>query len=91
MTYASTAALSQDTDFTMRVTACYTTESPQTEFPQTWAENKRWAIAAQPGFGDAYASALASNVTRPGLDESVITDAQILGAVQLLITAEAGI
>lgn len=90
MTYASIAALSQDTDFTYRVTACYATETlddPE-DFPQTWAENHRWAMACQPGFGDAYASALAAGIDRPGLDGAVITDAQILGAVQSTIASE---
>jgi hypothetical protein len=44
-------------------------------------------MAAQPGFGDAYASALAADppVERPGNDPGVITDGMILGAVQSLL------
>jgi hypothetical protein len=92
MTYASVYALSADTDFTFRTSACFATETLNAaghDNPQTWAESHRWEMAATPGFGDAYASALAGSVERPGLDPAVITDGQILAAVQSLRSLEA--
>ena len=44
-------------------------------------------MAATPGFGDKDSYALDTNVPRPGWDESVISDADILSAVQALNTA----
>jgi hypothetical protein len=42
-------------------------------------------MAAQPGFGDAYAYALANGNPAPGKDDTVITDEQILSAVQSIL------
>ena len=88
MAYSDQALLSQDFDFTTRIAACAAVEvtlAPD-EPPMTWAVNHVWLIAAAPGFADAYASALAAGVPRPGNDQSVISDPQILAAVQALAT-----
>lgn len=82
--YADIAALANDLEFRMRVTACAASEGESQ--PELWAQTYRWQMAAQPGFGEAYASALASGVERPGNDPAVITDPQILAAVQSLST-----
>ena len=85
MAYADVAALTGDYDFTLRTQACYATEpgsDPSGTKPAEWTAAHIWQMASQPGFGDAYASALASGVERPGNDPSVISDAQILAAVQ---------
>lgn len=85
MAYSDQALLSQDYDFTMRVAACAAVEIELAgEQPTTWAVNHVWIVAAAPGFADAYASAIAGNVERPGNDPSVISDEQILAAVQAL-------
>jgi hypothetical protein len=93
MGYADVAALQQDADFARRTQACYATETLDGDGtdPGTWQAMHSWVMAAQPGFGDAYASALAQEPPnpRPGNDPSVITDSQILGAVQAILTAEA--
>lgn len=89
MAYSDIALLAQDYDFQLRVAACYTTETlgdPGSGSAPGWAADHGWDMAAQPGFGDAYASALASGVERPGNDPSVITDPQILGGVQAILT-----
>jgi hypothetical protein len=78
--YADIAALANDVDFLGRVTACAATEGDPD--PETWTWGHRWEMAGQPGFGDAYASAIAGGVERPGKDPAVITDPQILSAVQ---------
>ena len=90
MAYSDIAALQSDFDFALRTQACYATETladAAADQPPTWQAEHSWDMAAQPGFGDAYASALAADppVQRPGLDPAVISDAQILGAVQGLL------
>ena len=45
-------------------------------------------MAASPGFADAYEYALNTDVERPGNDPAVITDGQILAAVQALVNEE---
>jgi hypothetical protein len=85
MAYYDVALLSQDADFSQRVAACYATETtgnPEAAYPMTWAADHQWQIAAAPGFGDAYASAIAGGVPNPGRDPAVIGDDQILAAVQ---------
>ena len=84
MSYSAQAKLSQDQAFVLRVGACAAVELPDAENqdPVSWAFSHIWAIAAAPGFADAYESALAGNVENPGDDPSVISDAQILSAVQ---------
>lgn len=93
MAYSDVAALTGDYDFTLRCQACYATEpgsDPSGSNPATWTADHIWVLAAQPGFGDAYASAVESGVERPGNDPAVISDAQILGAVQAIGVAGDG-
>lgn len=49
-----------------------------------WVTNNRYLWAASPGWGEAWAYALASNNESPGTDAGVITDAMILATVQAL-------
>jgi len=91
--YSDIALLAEDFDFKQRVAAAYATETlddSSHEIAPRWAQDHAWETAAQPGFGDAYASALAGNVERPGNDPSVISDEQILAAVQAIMGAEGG-
>ena len=85
--YAEQADLSVDVDFTQRVAACAATQEEVTIHPLSWAGEHQWQVSAAPGFADAYASAVAGEVERPGRDPSVITDEQILSAVQAEIAA----
>jgi hypothetical protein len=91
MAYSDVALLAVDLDFAGRVTAAYSTDTvdvyPHAN-PQIWQRDHAWQVASAPGFGDAYASAIAGGVVRPGYDASVISDAQILSAVQLIIAQE---
>ena len=85
MSYSAQAQLSVDPDFIARVTACAAVEIPVMYDAKNWTETYIWRIAAAPGFADAYEYALnATHPERPGNDPGVITDAQILGAVQAL-------
>lgn len=83
MAYSDIALLSADSDFSNRVSACYVTET--SENPSPWVPDHIWPMAAAPGFGDKYASALANGVYRPGNDPAVISDPDILAAVQALV------
>lgn len=82
MSYSSQAALSGDPDFINRCSAAAADEVPEPTHPVTWAREHIWRIAAAPGFAEAYETALVNGVPRPGDDPSVISDAQILSAVQ---------
>ena len=93
MSYSSQAALSVDPHFYNRVSACAAVEVPASGLSVTppvptgpeWAMRNVWAVAAAPGFADAYEYALNTSVEDPGNDPAVITDAQILAAVQGLL------
>jgi len=87
MAYYDVFLLTQDFDFQARVTAAYATETVNAdgENPNAWMGEHIWDIAAQPGFGDAYASAIAGSVPNPGRDPAVISDAMILSAVQAVM------
>lgn len=83
MAYYDVALLAADYEFARRVTACAAEQFPNRD-PAMWAQENSWRMASQPGFGEAYAYALETGVENPGADESVITDAQILTAVQTI-------
>jgi hypothetical protein len=83
MAYWDQSLLSRDEQFRDRIAACAAVELPTSDVqPLRWADTHQWQIAAAPGFADAYASALAASVPDPGKDPAVISDAQILSAVQ---------
>ena len=84
MAYYDVSVLANDGDFASRTMACIAIEAPDTatSTPYAWWSEHNWDMASQPGFGDAYASAIASGVENPGRDAAVISDAQILSAVQ---------
>jgi hypothetical protein len=86
MSYSSQAQLANDYAFQERIAACAAVEVPKTHQPRQWATDHAWWIAASPGFADAYEYALNTEVPNPGGDPAVITDSQILAAVQALIT-----
>jgi hypothetical protein len=88
MSYSSQAQLSNDSDFLARTSAAAAVEVPKTHQPTQWAADHIWWMAASPGFADAYESALAGNVERPGNDPAVISDEQILAAIQAVIAEE---
>jgi len=91
MAYSDVAALQADPDFRGRVIAAYSTETfnayPHDD-PEIWQRDHAWQVCSAPGFGDAYASALAAEVPRPGNDPAVISDAQITAAVQAIMHSE---
>lgn len=84
MSYNTTADLAYDMSLQRRVIACAALEGITD--PVQWAVNHAWPLAAQPGWGEAYAYAKAGETPNPdpGKDEGVITDGMILAAVQSL-------
>lgn len=81
MSYAGQAALAQDQDFRDRLAACAATQGIQQA--DKWAADNSWLLSATPGFADSYSYALeVGEIRRPGLDPGVITDTEILAAVQ---------
>lgn len=84
MAYYDVASLTLDYDFQQRVTACYVTEEPTDSEPSQWMMKHIWQIASAPGFGDKYAYAVNTGVQNPGRDEAVISDGDILSAVQAI-------
>lgn len=82
MAYSDIALLSSDGDFIQRTRACAAVEFSAD--PVQWSNEHQWQMAATPGFGDKYASALAGGIPRPGNDPSVISDGDILSAVQAI-------
>lgn len=85
MAYSDVALLTSDNDFIQRIRACVSSEG-ETD-PINWTADHIWQMAGMPGFGDKYASAILNGIARPGNDQSVISDGDILSAVQSLRNA----
>ena len=85
MAYADVSLLANDSDFMQRTRAAVAQEGELD--PVGWSNSHNWQMASAPGFGDKYAYAIDTNVPRPGWDEAVISDAEILSAVQAIRTA----
>lgn len=84
MGYWEQSVLSNDADFGSRIAACVASEpnAPKDKHPSVVAAQIQWDVAAAPGFAEAYTYAIETGVENPGRDASVITDAQLLSAVQ---------
>lgn len=90
MAYSDVALLANDFDFTQRTAGAIAQEQIDLgEFNAIgWATGHNWEMAGMPGFGDAYGYAVLTGIVRPGNDPAVITDAQILSAIQLILSIE---
>lgn len=84
MSYNSIAEVAHSYSLRERIAACAAVEGVTNPHPTEWADQHLWWLAASPGWGDAWAYALASGITDPGADEAVITDGMILSAVQAI-------
>ena len=84
MTYWTVALMSKDDDLLNRVTACVAMEGERD--PELWTQKNKWAMAAQPGWGDAweYALNIGHDPATIGKDPAVITDGMVLSAVQAI-------
>lgn len=80
--YWEISQIAADPDMHGRIVACAQKEGvPDAD---NWVWNHSWEYAAQPGWGAAWASALAASNPTPGRDAAVISDGQILSATQAL-------
>lgn len=95
MTYRTVADMADSTSLARREHAATAKEG--IDPPEVWVFQRRWKLAAQPGWDAAWDSALAGHPDDgdpltppydPGDDPGVITDGMILSAVQGLIQAE---
>ncbi len=84
--YWECAQLAMNLDVVARVTACAAQEGIPD--PVNWVDTHRWRWASSPGWGAAWAYALASGVTDPGKNPGVIPDGMILAAVAAIRTQE---
>ena len=80
MAYIDVAQMQSDGDLAARGTACLASEGEPNP-SGVWFELS-WQIVAAPGWGDKWASAVAGGVERPGRDQSVISDGDLLAQVQ---------
>ena len=86
--YWSVALIAQDIDLQQRVIASAAIEGIPS--PEGWTMSHTWDYASQPTWGEKYQYALDSLNPSPGKDDTVITDADILTAVQLIRSEEMG-
>lgn len=82
--YLDIANIADNGSMLRRVAACAAQQSAPGD-PTAWAWDNRLHWAAAPGWGAAWASALAGNIEDPGADPAVITDPQILAQVQAML------
>jgi hypothetical protein len=87
MSYYSGWSLASDQDFMNRVGFCAETEGLGFE----WGIGHRMEVAAAPGFAEAYESAVLNGVENPGRDQAVISDGQILSAVQAVAAPDTAV
>lgn len=95
MSYATISIIAQDPDIASRVRGCIASEVVANQYTSMSTLRTRldlsaamWLLAAAPGWGAAWESALASTRATDappiGADSAVITDGMILSAVQAL-------
>lgn len=82
MAYQDIVEMHSSQELMLRVSACVAGEGVAT--PQDWVADHSWAIASQPGWADnwSYARDQGHDIADRGRSDVVITDAQILAAVQ---------
>lgn len=87
MSYNTVADIRENAALARRITVCVSKEVPG-EDPQSWVMSRQWVLANQPGWEQAWLSAVANGVIDPGKREDTITDEMILSAVQAILAAE---
>jgi hypothetical protein len=86
MSYLTVSRIAADPYMRLRCGACAAVERiPE---PENWAFRYSLVLAAQPGWSQAWESALAAGNPAPGSDAAVITDGMILAAVQAVRSQE---
>jgi hypothetical protein len=85
MSYATGHLISQDTDLRNRAAIAAAEQGVAPGEEENWVFRHARQLAIQPGWREAWESALANGVEHPGADPAVISDGQILSAVQSLL------
>lgn len=92
MTYSTIGKIASSQGFNRRVSASAAQELPEDQNVSNWVFTNIWRVAAAPGFADAWETAedTATDNTNPdiGARDDVITDGQILAAVQYLVNQQ---
>lgn len=84
--YLSQAAIAADPAMHDRIAQCAAQENAPGD-PDAWTFEHRRDLAAQPGWSEAWESAVTGGVENPGADPAVITDQMILAACQSMLAA----
>jgi hypothetical protein len=84
--------INQDSGMRIRIAACAEEQAQIADKslgmdPEEWAIKHRWDWATSPGWVAKVQSALANNVDNWGLDPTVISDGDVLAAIQPLVQA----
>lgn len=91
MSYSSIRDIATDGSLMGRITAAAASEG--LENPDSWAASRMWKFASQPGWGDKWAYAKDNETVNVNPDSGartdVISDADILTAVQAIVAEEA--
>lgn len=87
MAYEDVSKLAHDGNLRERLVAAAALEGIPD--PEQWVAQRRWEIAAQPGWAAAYASAVETHIDLPGLRPGVISDDMIQAAVASVMESEA--
>lgn len=83
MSFSDIAAIAEDNNIQRRIRAAAEQENVQPN-AGVWVASAMWQFAVQPSWADKWASAVAAGKPDIGSDPTVITDADILAAVQAL-------
>jgi len=86
MSYHDVWLMTLDTALSGRLAAAASVEGAEGD-PEVWRFEHRYDLCSAPGWGDAWASALASGNPSPGDDPGVITDPMILSQTQAVLGA----
>ncbi len=84
MAYIDVYAMTGSGSLHGRLSAAAATEHASGD-PELWVREHRYQLVSAPGWGDAWASAVASENEDPGADPGVITDGMILSQVQAIL------
>jgi hypothetical protein len=86
VSYLTVSRIAADQFMRLRCGACAAVE--RIPDPENWSFRNSLLLSAQPGWSEAWESALAAGNEQPGKDAAVITDGMILAAVQAVRSPE---
>ena len=84
--YSDIADVADSASMQRRVAACAAQQDAPGD-PTAWTWDHRLDWASAPGWGAAWASALAGGIPDPGADPAVITDEMILAQIQAMVAS----